>query len=279
MKTLKNRVAVITGASSGIGRAIAIALANHGAHVYLTGRDQKGLEETAAACKKAASVNIQQLDVTKNTGFTTLRKAILEKHEAVDILINNAGILHAGGFVDTTLKDWQRVQETNVNGVVRGCQAFLPGMIKRAKASKKSKRSSNGHIVNIASAAGLVGMQEMSTYSASKFAVVGLGQSLRAEMARFNIGVTTICPGMVNTPIAEKATFVGSMGKPGMREKTVKYMQKFSVSPEKVAKITLQAIQKNHGTRTVGMDAKTMDALQRLVPSLLGRAMQMNFMK
>jgi short-subunit dehydrogenase len=259
---LRGKVAVVTGASSGIGEAIALELARAGASVVLSGRDQARLEQVRARCAEAgATAWCHAADVADEAQVRALAAAVEGRHGAADLLVNCAGVVMAGLLVDVEAADWRRVHEINVLGVVHACRAFLPRMIERR----------GGHIVNIASAAGNTGNGGMSTYSASKFAVVGLSESLRAEVGRHGIGVSVICPGYVDTPIAGKVKIVGRIDTERQRARIAARFRRDSVSAQTVARRTLAAVRANRAFTTVGRDAALAYFLKRLSPRLLER--------
>jgi NADP-dependent 3-hydroxy acid dehydrogenase YdfG len=262
MQSVKDKVAVVTGASSGIGEAIAARLSRAGAIVVLVGRDTARLEAARGRCDGRAWV--QRADVTDAAQVRAVAEAVREKHGGTDILVNNAGVVMSGLLVEVDEADWRRLFEVNVLGVVHGCRAFLPGMV---------GRGAGGHVVNMASAAGIVGTYGMSTYSASKFALAGLTESLRFEMRRHRIGVSLICPSYVDTPLAEKVKVVGSMDTPRARAAIEREFKKNSVKPELVAERTLEAILKNRALVTVGRDAALARWMKRISPALLERAL------
>ena len=245
MDTVQGKVAVVTGASSGIGEAIAVRLAQAGASVVLTGRDEARLQAAAARCPGGKAWSFPA-DVTDEAQVATLAAAVHARHGAIDILVNNAGVVMSGLLVDVEPADWRRLFDLNVLGVVHGCRAFLPKMIERGQ---------GGHVVNMASVAGIVGPSGMSTYAATKFALAGLTESLRAELRRHRIGVSLICPSYVDTPIAGKVKIVGTLDNERTRAAVEREFKRNSVKPELVAERTLEAILKNRALTTVGRDA------------------------
>jgi len=185
---------------------------------------------------------------------------------AVDVLVNNAGIGAAGDFVDTSLATWRRVLDINLMGVIHGCHYFLPAM---------TERGEGGHVVNLASAAAFAAMPQMSAYATSKFAVLGFTESLRAEMAQHDIGVSAICPGIVNTPIVANTVYEGSMGADAsVRERIVNFYHKRNYTPEQVAKAILAAVRSNTALKPVSPESWALYYARRLVPGIMGRAAQ-----
>lgn len=263
MKNLKNKVALITGAGSGIGRATALELAKRGAQLWLTDIEEKGLAETAAMVEKqSVRCNTMIANVASSTDMKKVAKAVHAQHAALDILINNAGIGVAGRFADTTLKTWNKVLDVNVKGVVHGCHVFVPNMIKQGQ----------GHIVNVASAAAFIATKEMPIYSTSKYAVLGFSESLRADLYDYGIGVSAVCPGVINTPIVNNTLFEGDMGKDdSVKQKIDQFYQKRNYTPEKVALGIIHAIEKNVGVQPISPESWAMYLSKRWVPSIVER--------
>lgn len=263
MNSFKGKVALVTGASSGIGEAIAVALASEGATVILTARDEAKLLQVRERCVAAGgNAQIQIAEVTDETQMQALADAVHAQYPALDLLINNAGVVMGGMTWEVEPADWRRLHEINVMGVVHGIRAFVPKMIERQK---------GGHIVNVASVAGFAGSRGMGTYSASKFAVVGLSESLRLELHRHKIGVTVVCPGYVNTPIQSKVKLVGTLSSPKARARVEKQFADTTLMPETVAARTLQAIKRNEALTSIGREAFMARNLKRWAPGLLER--------
>ena len=266
MQSFKNKVALVTGASSGIGEAIAVALAREGATVILTARDKAKLEDVRQQCIKAGGdAWVHAAEVSDEKQMEALADAVHAKHPALDILINNAGVVMGGFTWEVESADWHRLHDINVMGVVHGIRAFVPKMIARRQ---------GGHIVNMASVSGLVGTRGMGTYSASKFAVIGLSESLRMELHRNKIGVSVVCPGYVKTPIQSKVKMVGTLDTPQGRERVEREFSKTTLMPEAVADRTLRAIRRNEFIASIGREAVMVRLLKRWAPSLLERALR-----
>ncbi len=193
MNDFRGRVAVVTGGGSGIGAAMALAFAREGAKVVLADLDHAGMErvarEVAAQGGEALSV---ETDVTSLAAVEALARRTVERFGAVHIVCNNAGVGVFGPLAEATHKDWQWVMNVNVWGVIHGIEVFLPRLIAQKQ---------GGHIVNTASMAGLAGMPGLGVYCASKFAVVGLTESLYRELSGSGIGASVLCPMIVNTQI------------------------------------------------------------------------------
>lgn len=266
MKSFNNKQVLVTGAASGIGQATAMAFARVGAQVWLSDLNEAGLAETAGMIREAGgSAQMLVCDVADPDSVEAMAGQVHAQIEALDILVNNAGIGSAGRFLDVSLNTWHKVIDVNLMGVVHGCQAFLPAMVKRGQ---------GGHVVNTASAAAFFAGAEMPVYAASKFAVLGLTESLRADMASHGIGVSAICPGVINTPIVKNTIMEGAMGEGDVQQKVVSFYEKRNYSPDQVADAILKAVQRNIAVQPVSPEAWGMYLGKRLVPGLLGKLSQ-----
>ncbi|HET8708408.1 MAG TPA: SDR family NAD(P)-dependent oxidoreductase, partial [Pseudomonadales bacterium] len=256
MKELRNKVAVITGAGSGIGRALAVAFADEGCHLALTDISEKGLQETVnALAGKNVKITTHIANVADRERMRALPEEIEREHGAIHLLFNNAGVTINKSFEDSTLEDLDFVINIDMWGVVYGCKFFLPYLKKQAES----------HIVNTSSLAGFLGLPNQSTYCLSKAAVKSLSESLRAELAIYNIGVTSIHPGTIRTNILRNA-----VDKSGQNsEKTAKLasmMERFGMPPEKLAKKVVRAVKDNRMQVRIGFDSYLGDWLKRLLP-------------
>jgi NAD(P)-dependent dehydrogenase (short-subunit alcohol dehydrogenase family) len=193
--TFRDRVAVVTGGASGIGRALAVALARDGAHLVLADVDEAGLAETGrSVADHGRPALVVPTDVTDVQAVRTLADRAFARFGAVHLLCNNAGVVVHGGLETATLQDWQWVMSVNVWGVIHGLLAFLPRMIAQGQ---------GGHILNTASMAGLIASQGLGIYNTTKYAVVGLSETLAKDLRPYGIGVTVLCPMGVATRITE----------------------------------------------------------------------------
>lgn len=229
-KYYSGKVALVTGAGSGIGRAIATLLDDYGATVLCA---DINMESAQAVAEQLQHGHAHGVDVTDAAAVEQLADAVYAEHARVDLLFNNAGIGHAALVTDCTLDDWQRVMDVNVMGVVNVLHVFLPRLQQQGGAA---------HIINTASAAGLIALPRMAPYCASKHAVVGLSQSLAAELAGTGIGVTILCPGIINTPIVKNSQMRGQTA--SGQHKAVEFYAQKGTSPDKVAADLLTDVRK-----------------------------------
>ncbi len=263
MKDFNDRIVVVTGASSGIGRAIAVELASHGATAVLVGTNLQRLEESRKLCEDiGATAHVQQADVADAAAMQTMANTVINEIGVPDVLVNNAGVVMSGLIHEVEPEEWQRLIGINIMGVVHGCRYFLPAMLQRGR---------GGHIVNMASAAGLIGQPGMSTYCATKHAVVGMSASMRYELSGQGIGVTTICPGYVQTPILNNLKLVGKLDTGKVRDKVASDMKRNKLTAEDVARRTAKAIRQNEAFVTIGRDARAAYLGKRFAPGIMDR--------
>jgi short-subunit dehydrogenase len=262
MQDFKNKVVLITGASSGIGESLALAFAREGARPILVARDESRLRQVQEECRKlGAEALILKADITDERQVQAVAEAVHARYPAVDVLINNAGVVMAGLTWEVETADWRRLLDLNVMGVVHSIRAFVPRMI--------GQRS--GHVVNMASVSGIAGMRGMSTYSATKFAVVGITESLRAELYHHGIGVSVVCPGYVKTPIAGKVKVVGSLDNAAMHAGIQREFARSRLTGDIVAERTLRGIRRNQALIGIGREAVLARFARRWAPVLLER--------
>jgi NADP-dependent 3-hydroxy acid dehydrogenase YdfG len=255
---LTDKVIVITGAGSGIGRATALAAAAEGARVIACDVDQARLDTLASELGDRA-IFVRKVDVSDRAQMAAFADEVHAHVPAADVIVNNAGVAIGGDFLDTSLDDWQWLLGINLFGVIHGCHYFIPKMV---------ERGAGGQVINISSILGIYPAPKVSAYVASKFAILGFSQSLRAELAPHHIGVSAICPGLIATAIVEDGRITGTLGK--RRGKVAAVFRK-GAPPERVASSILHAIRTNPAVRTVGRDAAVIHALTRLVPRVTSR--------
>ncbi|MCP4501763.1 MAG: SDR family NAD(P)-dependent oxidoreductase [Deltaproteobacteria bacterium] len=255
MKKLQGRTAVITGASSGIGRALALQLAKKGCQLALVDVDKEGLEESERLVKELVSdalTSLHVMSVADEAAMMALPDAVIEAHDDVHLLINNAGVAHIGNFAESDVADFRWVLEVNLMGVLYGVKAFLPHLLARE----------SGHIVNMSSLFGVVGVPKQSAYCTSKFAVRGFSAVLWEELQGTSVDVTCVHPGGVNTGIVKNARAEDVEEKKQVAAAFAKYAQ----SPDKVAAKIVKAIEKNKARLLVAPASSTIDRLMRVFP-------------
>jgi NAD(P)-dependent dehydrogenase (short-subunit alcohol dehydrogenase family) len=267
-------LAVVTGAGSGIGRAIALALAEGGASVVAADIDLPAAERTVTLAKTlGAGGTAYEVDVADAAAMESFAAEVKEAHRVPDIVVNNAGIALAGSFLDTGVEDWDRILGVNLWGVVHGCRLFGGQMRDRVHAlpNKPDKPNFGGHIVNIASAAAYAPWRAMPAYCTTKAAVLMLSECLRAELAGSRIGVTAVCPGFVSTDIVKHGTFVDgdAPARERLRSRGHKAVKLRNYPPEKVAERVVHAIVKNKPVVPVNFEGHLLHTLSRVSPASL----------
>ncbi len=258
MKSLKDKVVVITGAGSGIGRALALNLAEKGALLALSDVNEEGLAETVVLAEKAgAQVRSDRLDVADREAFAAYADLVVQEFGRVNVVVNNAGVALAGDFVDLEIKDIDWIMGINFWGVVHGSKFFLPHLIE----------SGDGHLVNISSLFGLVSMPGQSMYNASKYAVRGMTEAIREEMliSGHKVGVTAVHPGGIKTAIARNARVSDHEDKAATAKLFDEKLAR--MTPEKAAAIIVKGIQRNQARVLVGIDAHLIHTFGKLAGS------------
>jgi NAD(P)-dependent dehydrogenase (short-subunit alcohol dehydrogenase family) len=246
IKDFRDKVVVITGAGSGIGRATALAFADEGADLVIADIHENRLNETAEEIRqRGAQVIAKVVDVSKKKQIRDFAKFVIGQKGCVDILYNNAGVAIGASFENTSIEEFEWIFSINFWGMLYGIKAFLPHMIERR----------SGHIVNTSSVAGLCATPGMSAYCSTKFAVAGLGESLRAELKKYNIGVSTVCPGVIDTRIVADGHLHLKDDARATNERVVDFYKRFGWSSERVARAVLRAVRKNRSVVPVGPEA------------------------
>jgi NAD(P)-dependent dehydrogenase (short-subunit alcohol dehydrogenase family) len=263
MKDFRGRVAAITGAGSGIGRALAIALAQRGAPLALSDVDDSGLTQTVAQCEGfGVKVTSEHLDVADRDAVYSWADHVVNDHGSANLVINNAGVALGATVEAMSYEDFEWLMNINFWGVVYGTKAFLPHL----------KQSGEGHIVNLSSVFGLISVPSQSAYNAAKFAVRGFTDTLRMELEieGANVSATTVHPGGIKTNIARNARMDSSVRNlAGDPEKAARNFERaFITSPAKAAEQILTAVRRDRRRALIGPDAKAIDLVSRL-PAVL----------
>ena len=266
MKHFDGRVAAITGAGSGIGRALARDLARRGAHLALSDIDEVGLAETVALCEgSGVKVTSQRVDVADRAAVFEWADQVVADHGTVNLIFNNAGVALGATIEAMSYEDFEWLMSINFWGVVHGTKAFLPHL----------KAAGEGHIVNLSSVFGLISIPSQSAYNAAKFGVRGFTDALRMELDAADCGVsaTTVHPGGIKTNIARNARMDDSVvAFAGSKEEARHDFDKVAMtSPEKAARQILAAVQADRRRALIGPDAKVIDLISRLPAGLYQR--------
>ena len=276
MKLFANKVAAITGAGSGIGRALALNLAQQGCHLALSDVNEQGLAETVQQAQAfGVKVTSQKLDVANKDGVHAWADSVVRNHGKVNLIFNNAGVALGSTVEGMSYDELAWVMNINFWGVVYGTKAFLPYL----------KASGDGHIVNVSSVFGLCSQPTQSAYNASKFAVRGFTEALRQELdlEKAPVSVTCVHPGGIKTNIAKAAKMNDSIRSVGLdpSTSTKNFEKMFRTTPAEAANVILNAVQKDSRRVLIGGDAYVIDAMQRLLPTSYQKLVTMGtrFMK
>ena len=263
LSSMQGKTALVTGAASGIGLETALAFAQRGADLVICDLDEAGL---AAAGERIEDLGCnaftRRVDVSSADEMRAFAEEVHRHVEAVDVLMNNAGVAIGGPFLSTSLEAWNWILGINTLGVVHGCHFFIPKMVERAK---------GGHVINVSSAAGFSANSALAAYNATKVSVLGLSEALWEELQPHSIGVTAICPGIINTPITRNARLVGEMDKPEKRKEMVEGYQRRGYTPERVARNILKAVEKTRLVAPISPEAWGLYYMKRFAPWLLRR--------
>ena len=254
---LDGAIALVTGAGSGIGRATALALSAEGATVICADIDADAAAKTAAACDEqgGAGASWRQVDVADRAAMRALADDVHDDHGALGVLVNNAGVGLSGHFIDMTADDWTWIRSINLDGVVNGCAVFAPAMLAAGR----------GQVANVASALGYTPTGTEAAYVTTKAGVLALSQCLRADWAGQGVGVSAICPGVIDTAIVKKGRLLGERGETANRRRLERAFR-YGHRPEKVADAIVSALQHNRPVVPVGFEAWAGWAFHRLGP-------------
>ena len=264
MKHFSGKVAAITGAGSGIGRALAVELATRGCHLALSDVDDAGLAETVALVEQAAPIAVKVttaiVDVADREAVEAWATDVVEEFGRVNLIFNNAGVALSADVGAMSYDNFRWLIDINFWGVVHGTLAFLPHL----------KASGDGHVVNISSVFGLLGIPSQSAYNAAKFAVRGFTDALRTELdiERCGVSATTIHPGGIRTNIARNARFEFAEHEDAVdaEQAAVDFERLTRTTPEKAAQLIIGAVEKNKRRALIGPDAHVFDAAARISP-------------
>lgn len=267
MRDFSGKVVVVTGAANGIGREMVRAFAQRGAGLALADIDESGLLALKEELEKAGcDVYAQVVDVSLAADVGDLCDNVYREMGRADVLCNNAGVALGGDFERMTLDDLHWLIGVNLMGVIHGCHFFYPRMIEQG----------GGHIVNTASAAGLIPFAGLALYSCSKYGVVGLSETLRAEAALHGVGVTVVCPGVIATDIVQRSRIKSGSERntsADMIAKMDRILKSRGYTPDRVASATLRAVEKNLSVARVTPETYLMDYLHRFSRGVFGFGM------
>ena len=254
MKDFRDKSVLVTGAASGIGRATALAFAAEGANLIIADINEEGLKSTAKEIERLGRRAIcVRTDVSKPEDVAALAQVSIKEGGGVDVLMNNAGVGLGALIRDMDPADWEWIMGINLWGAIYMIYHLLPQMIERG----------SGHIINLASGAGLVALPVLGAYSTTKFALVGLSGALRAELAHHNIGVSVVCPGVIRTPIFQTGKVKGL----SLEVKEVPGW--IGITPEKAAKAIIKGVKRNQARIIITPLMKIMAIVNSLLPGLV----------
>jgi short-subunit dehydrogenase len=262
MKSFADKVAAITGAGSGMGRTLAVALARRGCHVAVSDVNEIGLRETVdLAAAHGVKVTSKRVDVARREEVYAWADEVVRDHRRCNLIFNNAGVAHSSTIEGIDYADFEWIVGINFWGVVYGTKAFLPHL----------KAAGEGHVVNTSSVFGLLGIPSQSTYNATKFAVRGFTEALREELevTRSPVSATCVHPGGIKTNIARSARMSDSLKTFGVKdlEKSRRDFEKaFRVTAEAAAETILRGVERDARRVLIGLDAHLLDLMQRLLP-------------
>jgi NAD(P)-dependent dehydrogenase (short-subunit alcohol dehydrogenase family) len=255
IRDLNGKVAVVTGAASGIGRALALGLHEKGCHLALVDLDQDGVTRVQAELAElggAHAVTAHVANVGERARMRELAREVAGAHGAVHVLINSAGIAHEAAFPQTSLDDWDRIISVNLMGVIHACHFFMPHLAKVDRA----------HIVNLSSMLGIVAMAGQTAYGATKFAVRGLSEALAEELRATSVSLTLVHPGAVATNMVKRS----GGDDPELLQRLSRWYERHAMPPERAAARIIRAIEKGTPRLLIAPEVFLGDFLRRLMP-------------
>lgn len=260
MTAVRGKRALVTGAAGGLGRALSCALAREGAELLLVDRDAEGLARVVDEARAlGAAAEARQADLAGPEAVAELADEVLAHPRRVQLLVNNAGLLHRGDLRKTPIEAAERLLAVNLLAPVRLTQRLLPALLERRHGEERG-----GHVVNLCSLAGLLAVRQLGIYSVSKFGLVGYSEALRSELGH-RLGVTAVCPGLVDTPM-----FTSSVGD-AAREARLRRLPFLLTSAERVAERSVRAIRRNRALLVISPLARALWLAKRIYPPLLRR--------
>jgi short-subunit dehydrogenase len=264
LKTLHNKVVVITGAASGIGQALARSMAARGAVLALVDVDAPGLQSICAELSESGSaVSSHIVDVSDRASMEQLPQDVVNVHGTVDVLVNNAGVSVGAMFDDHSIDDAEWLLDINLKGVIYGCKFFLPYL----------KQAPEAHIVNVSSMFGFFSMPGQAMYSASKAGVRGFSEALWTELSKTSVHVTTVHPGTIRSNVIRSSRMLDAQG----QLKAAELQEKFGMPTDKAAQKIVRAIEKNKLRVVIGADAHIGELLKRILPVSFQRLLGLFF--
>lgn len=259
MRDFKGKVALVTGAGGGIGREIALALAREGAKLAVCDNREDALRAVEREIAGVSECLLAKcVDVSDYEAMQSLAQRVHDRVPAVDLLVNNAGVGMVGTIVTTPIEDWRWIIGINLWGVIHGCQSFVPNMVNRGQ---------GGHVVNVASMVAYSPSVDIAAYATAKFGVLGLSLCMRCDLAEHNIGVTAVCPGIINTDITRTSPIHGHNDAENLRRRVARFYSRRNYTPKRVARGILKAVRRNRAVAPISPEAWFAYGLTRLWPS------------
>jgi short-subunit dehydrogenase len=254
MRELREKMALVTGAASGIGRAIAARLATEGVHLFLVDINEVGLAKVVGELQRAGVEVIgRRCDVAEPREISATVAEVLSRWGGVDVLVNNAGITYYGRTERMSAEHWDKLVRVNLLSHIQFTRELLPSLLARPEA----------HVLNVCSMFGLVGMPKLTAYATTKFAMVGFSDALRAEYGRDGLGVTALCPGFVDTNLFAAAPLGESHNEPKIPPAI------FCTTPEKVARAAVKSIRRDRRLVVISPWAKFLVTAKRFAPGVM----------